>query len=163
RLPLDELDALALRTSPGRDPTSAWTHETSLRWCGKLQERGVFVFNDPDGLRRAGGKDYLASLPADTRPRMLISRDRDELVAFIESCPTGSVLKPLSGTRGQGVFRIRRSKPDNMLQIIETVTEMGYAVAQPFVPEGKNGDTRVLVLDGRPLRVEGHTAAVWRT
>lgn len=53
---------------------------------------------------------------------------------------------------GASIFRL---KPDdaNVSVIIETLTEHGqrYAMAQRFIPEIKDGDKRILVVDGEPV------------
>jgi glutathione synthase len=62
------------------------------------------------------------------------------------------VIKPLSGAGGDGVFLLREEDL-NANAIIETVTQLGRRVAmiQRFLPEVKQGDKRILLLDGEPL------------
>ena len=45
--------------------------------------RGVVVLNDPEGLRKAMNKMYFQHFPEEVRPQTLISRNRDDIKAFI--------------------------------------------------------------------------------
>lgn len=157
-----ELDAVMIRTSPGRDQGRAWAHETALGLLRLAAERNVVVLNSPDGLRRASSKLYLSSLPPEVRPDTVVSRDPAVLKAYVTSREGPTVLKPLLGTRGTDVFLLQPDDKSNINQIIDVLTRDGYAMAQAFVPEAVEGDTRVVMLAGEPLVVEEHAAAIRR-
>jgi glutathione synthase len=61
------------------------------------------------------------------------------------------VLKPLDGMGGSSVFRLSRQDP-NLGVVIETLTQFGNrtVMAQRYLPEIRDGDKRVLVIDGQP-------------
>lgn len=62
------------------------------------------------------------------------------------------ILKPLDGMGGASIFRMKQDDP-NVGVIIETLTEHGsrYCMAQTYLPAIKDGDKRVLVVDGEPV------------
>jgi glutathione synthase len=72
------------------------------------------------------------------------------------------VLKPLQGSGGTGVFLVNKKESPNLNQIIEAISRDGYVVTQEFLPEAKDGDVRMFVMNGRPLKVEGEYAAFRR-
>ncbi|MCB9177780.1 MAG: hypothetical protein H6648_11550 [Caldilineae bacterium] len=117
--------------------------------------------NAPAGLSRAASKLYLARLPAATRPRTLVASEAAALRGFVAEAPGPAVLKPLSGTRGAGVFRVTPEEP-NLGAILESLLAAGPVMAQDWVPGAEAGDTRVLLLDGRPLELGGQLAAIRR-
>jgi glutathione synthase len=53
---------------------------------------------------------------------------------------------------GASVFRVRPDDP-NLNVIVESLTDHGrrYCMAQRFVPEIRDGDKRVLMIDGEPV------------
>lgn len=158
---LNDCDLMVIRTNPGRD-TRAWAHTTALDIARLARDRGLRVLNDPDGLQIASNKLYLTRFPETCRPRTVISRDPETLRAFVLSEPAKAVLKPLSGTQGRDVFFIDTHRPRNLRQIIDVLTREGYAMAQEYLPEARKGDTRVIVMHGRPLSVGGKVAGVRR-
>ena len=62
------------------------------------------------------------------------------------------ILKPLDGMGGASIFRVKAGDP-NLGVIIETLTEHGsrYCMVQTYLPEIKEGDKRVLVVDGEVI------------
>ena len=62
------------------------------------------------------------------------------------------ILKPLDGMGGASIFRLKPEDP-NVGVIIETLTEHGqrFCMAQSYLPAIKDGDKRVLVIDGEPV------------
>jgi glutathione synthase len=159
--PLTPAEIVLIRTNPGRDTARGWMHEIVLRMLVMAQKQGVPVVNDPSGLLLASSKLYLSVVPQQYRPLTLISRDRTELRAFFSEVGRG-VLKPLTGSHGRDVFLIDEGTRGNLNQIIEVLTRDGFAMAQSFIPEAPQGDTRLLLLNGVPLTVDGRVAAVRR-
>lgn len=158
----DGVEGLLLRTNPARDQGRSWAHRVALDLARLARERGVTVLSDPDGLARAGSKLYLSTLPPRYRPTTLVSQDVAQLRAFVESAAGPCVLKPLEGTHGRDVFFVDAAEPRNLNQILHVLTRQGYAMAQSYVPEAAQGDTRVLLLEGKLLEVDGRAAIVRR-
>jgi len=156
-----ELDAILIRTNPGRDKERGALHEATLNLCRLAQSHGVAVLNDPDALPRASDKLYLSYLPEALRPRMVVTRDAARIRAFVEEEKERSVLKPLFGTQGRGVFRVSAGGP-NLGALIEVLTSDGYVIAQQYLRRAPEGDTRVVIVDGAPLEIDGKICAVKR-
>jgi glutathione synthase len=104
---------------------------------------------------------YLGDLPPEIRARTLVSRSRDRLKEFLRALDGPAVLKPLSPTGPEKVFYLRRRQVKNLNQIISAVTKEGYAVAQEYLPEAEQGEKRLLLLGGEPIRV-GKQVAIYR-
>ena len=160
---VEELDVLFLRNDPSEDAADRpWAANVGVNFGRMAAERGVLVLNDPDGLAQAQNKLYFQEFPQLVRPETLISKSIEEIRAFIESQPKGVVLKPLQGSGGKNVFKISSPKDSNLNQIFEAVSEEGYLIAQGFMPEAAEGDTRFFLMNGKPLVSEGKYAAFRR-
>src|SRR5436190_17688679 len=87
---LSGFDVVFLRYNPLREGAS---HPTSpvIDFCWRLRLGGTLVVNDPEGLRRAGGRMYLADLPPEIRARTLISRSPERLKAFLRDLDGAAV------------------------------------------------------------------------
>lgn len=160
--PLSQSNVVLMRTNPARDKAHAPQHTAALALMRMVRDSGTVVLNDPDGLIRASSKLYLQELPAVVKPLTLVSSNQAEIIAFIESLDGPAVLKPLQGTRGGDVFMVQSAKDKNLLQIIDVLLRQGLAMIQSFIPEAVDGDTRVLVVNGEILEVDGHPAAFRR-
>jgi len=158
--PLGALDFVLCRTNPGRDERPG-LQSSALQLLAIAAHQGLVVLNDPTGLIRASSKAYLGLLPETARPLTITSADRETLRRFVIELDAPAVLKPALGTRGVGVFRTERSER-NLNQILDLLLERGMVTAQRYVPAADRGDTRVLVVGGEILRVEGQVAAVRR-
>ncbi|MGE0785726.1 MAG: hypothetical protein AB7S26_08560 [Sandaracinaceae bacterium] len=161
RLRASELDVVLIRTNPGRDKARTVLHEATLNLCRLAKSRGLLMLNDPDALPKASDKLFLAYLPESLRPRMMVSRDPERLREFVDREKGQSVLKPVFGSQGRGVFRVRSGGP-NLNALMEVLTGDGYVIAQEYLRRAPEGDTRVVVVDGKPLEVDGRVCAVRR-
>jgi glutathione synthase len=160
--PLSESDVVLMRTNPARDKARAPQHTAALALMRMVRDTGTVVLNDPDGLIRAASKLYLQELPASVKPLTLVSSSQAEIITFIEGLDGPAVLKPLQGTRGGDVFMVQSAKDKNLLQIIDVLLRQGLAMIQSFIPEAVHGDTRVLLVNGEILEIDGHPAAFRR-
>ena len=144
--PLAEMDVLLMRTDPPVD--AAYLHDTII--LGMAQAEGVLVVNDPQGLRDLNEK-LAALLFPQCCPPTLVSRDAASLRAFIAE-HRHCVLKPLDGMGGRSIFQVRDGEP-NINVILETLTDSGrhLAMAQRYLPEIRDGDKRILLIDGEPV------------
>jgi glutathione synthase len=141
--PLEDLDALLMRKDPPFDMEFIYT-----TYILELAEnRGVLVVNKPASLRDINEKAWTAWFP-DCAPRSLISREADDIKAFLER-ERKIALKPLDGMGGRSVFIVEAGDLNTNV-ILETLTENGtrFALAQQFIPEITDGDKRVLLVDG---------------
>jgi glutathione synthase len=154
---LSGFDVVFIRYNPLREPHGA-PPSPILDFCWRLRLDGTFVVNDPEGVFRAWGRLYLADLPADVHARTLVSRSPAQLKAFVRELGGEAVLKPLAHAGREKVFHVRRGQPRNLNAIITSITKDGYAVAQEYLPEAEDGEKRVLLLGGEPIRIGGQVA-----
>ena len=164
RIAVDDLDILWLRNDPADDmDRRPWVSTAAILFGQLAVRRGVVVLNDPFSLSNALNKTYFQHVPDEARPRTLISRDPETVKSFIvEELGGDGVIKPLQGSGGRNVFVVRGGDTANINQMIEAVSRDGYIVAQEYLPEARNGDIRLFVMNGRPLEREGVTAVMRR-
>ncbi len=143
---LSDLQVILMRKDPPFD--TEFIYATYM--LERAEDAGTLIINKPQSLRDANEKLYTSWFSQYT-PKTLVSRDPGRLKAFYQQ-EQDVILKPLDGMGGASIFRL---KPDdaNVSVIIETLTEHGqrYAMAQRFIPEIKDGDKRILVVDGEPV------------
>lgn len=158
-----EIDVLFLRNDPSQDAAERpWAAHVGAIFGRLAAERGVLVVNDPDGLALAQNKLYFQNFPEAVRPTTLISKNIEEIRAFIQQQPKGAIVKPLQGSGGRNVFKIDSPKDANLNQIFEAVSGEGYLIAQSYMPAAKAGDVRLFVMNGKPLERDGAYAAFRR-
>ncbi|MDH5823734.1 hypothetical protein QFW77_12125 [Luteimonas sp. RD2P54] len=163
RICVDELDVLMLRSDPAEEINERpWAPNSGLLFAQLAALKHVIVLNDPTHLTDASNKTYFQHFPEEVRPVTCISRDPDEIKAFIAEHDGHGVIKPLQGSGGQGVFVVTPESDANLNQMIDAVTRDGYAIVQEYLPEASKGDLRLLTLNGRPLQVEGQYACFRR-
>ena len=160
---VDDLDVLMLRSDPSTETGDrAWAQSAGINFGRVAMRHGVVVLNDPNGLAKATNKMYFQLFPEEVRPRTLISRDRDQIKAFVKNEGGQAALKPLQGSGGAGVFLIRPGDTANLNQIVEALSRDGYVIAQEYLTAASEGDTRLFVMNGQPFRYKGKYAAFRR-
>ncbi|MBQ4890554.1 glutathione synthase [Shewanella sp. MMG014] len=144
--PLADLDVILMRKDPPFD--TEFIYATYM--LERAEEEGVLIVNKPQSLRDANEKLFTAWFPEFT-PETVVTRDAKRIRAFLAE-KGDIILKPLDGMGGASIFRVKQDDP-NIGVILETLTEHGtrYAMAQGFIPEIKQGDKRILVVDGEPV------------
>ena len=163
RITVDDLDVLMLRNDPSTDAISRpWAATIGIQFGRLAMRHGVVVVNDPNGLAKAASKMYFQLFPEEVRPRTLITRDRDEIKAFVKEQQGTAVLKPLSGSGGASVFLVRPDDVPNLNQMIDAVSRDGYVIVQEYLAAAAEGDMRLFIMNGRPLRCNGRYAAFRR-
>ncbi len=144
--PLDEFDAILMR----KDPPFNMEYIYSTYLLELAESHGVLVVNKPQSLRDANEKLFTAWFPQCTPPT-LVTRNAVDLRAFLRE-QKDIVLKPLDQMGGASVFRLRYDDP-NVSVAIETLTALGsrMAMAQRYIPEIREGDKRILMINGEPI------------
>lgn len=144
-LRLADADCIFVRKDPPFD--SEYLHVTLMleRLRGK-----ALVLNDPRGLREANEKLYAIHF-ARYMPRTLVTSSRERIHRFVSEVGT-AVVKPLDGAGGNGVLVVS-NKDRNTRSIVDTITHEGtrHAMVQEYLSAVREGDKRVLVLDGELL------------
>ncbi len=146
-VPAETFDAVFMRKDPPFDIDFYFsTHILSL-----IDEKKTFVFNRASGLREANEKLYILNFP-DLMPATFVSADPGQLLAFCDKVGGDMVVKPLDGSGGMGIFRVTRGDL-NTHSILETMTREGRRtiMAQRFLPASRDGDMRLIYLDGEAL------------
>ncbi|PWW12831.1 glutathione synthase [Mangrovibacter plantisponsor] len=145
-IPLSDLDVILMRKDPPFD--TEFIYATYI--LERAEEQGTLIVNKPQSLRDCNEKLFTAWF-ADLTPDTLVTRNKAQLKAFWEK-HGDIILKPLDGMGGTSIFRVKAGDP-NLSVITETLTELGnrYCMAQNYLPEIKDGDKRVLVVDGEPV------------
>jgi glutathione synthase len=162
-LDVTDIDVIMLRNDPSRDHEERpWAAHAGPMFGRLAAERGVLVVNDPDGLSLAQNKLYLQGFPEAVRPPTIISKNIEEIRAFIDDQPKGAIIKPLQGSGGRNVFKIGAPDEPNINQIFEAVSEEGYLIGQAYIPEATGGDIRLFLMNGVPLERDGQYAALRR-
>ena len=145
-LPLGSLDVILMRKDPPVD--SEYLYATYM--LELAEAAGALVLNKPQSLRDANEKLFTAWFPQCTPPT-LVTRSAADLRAFLQE-HGDVILKPLHGMGGEAIFRLQ-SGDHNISVVIETLTQLGsrYIMAQRYLPEIRDGDKRILMLDGEPV------------
>lgn len=163
RITVDELDILMLRSDPANEVgTRAWAATAGINFGRIAMRNGVIVLNDPNGLAKAVNKSYFQLFPEEVRPNTMITRDIGDIRYFAKEHGGNIVLKPLQGSGGSGVFLLRPEDKANLNQIVEALQRDGYIIAQEYLPAAEEGDTRLFMMNGTPLRYKGKYAAFRR-
>jgi glutathione synthase len=141
----DAADVVFQRKDPPVD-TDYVTATQILALC-----RRALVLNRPDTVIWANEKLYAVQF-ADLMPETRVSRRIPEFVDFLAKLGGEMIVKPLGGKGGEGVFHLRHDDR-NLFSILEQVTGFGtrWAMAQQYVPEVRQGDKRILLVDGEPI------------
>jgi len=145
-VPLGSVDAILVRKDPPFDDVYLWTTLLLERVRGR-----TFTLNDPRGLRDANEKLYTCGF-RELMPDTLVSNDKVRIKEFVSRVGGRAVIKPLDGAGGAGVMQLVAGDL-NINAIIEGATYYGRRIAmvQAFIPEVKQGDKRILLLEGEPL------------
>lgn len=143
---LSELDFILMRKDPPFDIEYIYT--TYL--LDRVAQTGTLVVNRPDSLRDANEKLFATQFPQ-CCTETLVCRNAQQLREFIIE-HQDVILKPLDGMGGQSIFRVRPDDP-NLSVIIETITQYGAktVMAQKFIPEIRQGDKRILMINGEAV------------
>lgn len=145
-LALQDLDVILMRKDPPFD--TEYIYATYI--LERAEVKGTLVVNKPQSLRDCNEKLFTAWFPELT-PDTLVSRSAAHIRKFHQQ-HGDIILKPLDGMGGASIFRVKQDDP-NLSVIIETLTEHGsrFCMAQNFLPAIKDGDKRILVVDGEPV------------
>lgn len=145
--PLTWYDVILMR----KDPPFDIKYLFATYVLGLVDERRCLVINHPQGIREANEKLYALNFP-ELIPETLVSGDMGQLKQFMEEQGGEMIIKPLDGCGGSGVFYVNR-KDKNTNSILELATSNGrnLIMAQRYLPEIRQGDKRIIVLNGEPL------------
>lgn len=142
RADIASFDVVLLR----QDPPFDLAYITTTHLLERVHPK-TLVVNDPASVRNAPEKMYVTEFP-DLMPPTLLSRDLEEIKAF-RTKHSDIVMKPLYGKGGEAVFLLRKDDLNfGSLFDLFSATFREQWVIQKFLPEVKEGDKRIILVDG---------------
>ncbi len=141
----DDVDVVFQRKDPPVDAEYV-TATQILSLCRRAR-----VLNRPAGILAANEKLYALHF-ADLMPETCVSHEIPRLIDFLARMGGEMIVKPLDGKGGEGIFHVT-NKDRNLFSILEQSTAFGTrrAMAQRYLPGVREGDKRILLVDGEPL------------
>tara|TARA_B110000238_G_scaffold37271_3_gene39124 strand:+ start:1113 stop:2054 length:942 start_codon:yes stop_codon:yes gene_type:complete len=109
----------------------------------------VKIINDPNSVRNAPEK-LLVTFFKNLMPETIISRDKNAILNFQEM-HKDIVVKPLYGKGGEGIILIKEGEDIEVIISDFLENEKEPIMVQPFLPEVKHGDKRIIILNGEPV------------
>lgn len=142
---LATFDVVLLR----QDPPFDMSYITTTHLLEHVHPQTVVV-NDPHHVRNAPEKLFVTHFP-ELMPPTLIASNKDEIEGF-RAEHRDIIMKPLYGNGGAGVFRLRPDD-ENFNSLFEMFTEFYREpiVVQKFLPAVREGDKRIILIDGEAV------------
>jgi glutathione synthase len=139
---LATFDVVLLR----QDPPFDLAYISSTHMLDRIHPK-TLVVNDPSHVRNAPEKIFVTEFP-DLMPPTLITRDLDAIKAF-RAEQGDIVMKPLYGKGGEAVFRLEAEDLNfgSLYDLFATMFREPWVV-QKFLPAVKDGDKRIILVDG---------------
>jgi glutathione synthase len=143
---LAELDVILMRKDPPFD--NEYVYSTYI--LEEAERKGSLIVNRCQSLRDCNEKVFATQFPQ-CCPPVLVSADMDRLKAFHQH-HGDAIFKPLDGMGGDAIFRVKPDDP-NVSVILEMLTRHNRQtiMAQRFIPEIKEGDKRILMINGEAV------------
>jgi glutathione synthase len=142
RAELIAFDVVLLR----QDPPFDLAYITTTHLLERLAPK-TLVVNDPAQVRNAPEKMFVMEF-SDLMPPTLVTRDLAEIKAF-RAAHGDIVMKPLYGKGGEAVFRLAKEDLNfGSLYDLFAATFREQWVVQKFLPAVKDGDKRIILVDG---------------
>lgn len=144
--PLEEMDAVFMRTDP--PVTIPYLYATYI--LDYINPEKTLVINSPSGLRMANEKMYALQFDR-VIPETIVSQSKEVIREFVER-KEAAVLKPLGGKAGEGILFLEAGDR-NLNSLVEISTQKGKepVMIQTYLPEAKEGDKRIILLNGEPI------------
>lgn len=143
---LTTLDVILIR----KDPPFNMDYIYMTYLLQHVAERGTLVINNPQSIRDANEKLFTTWFPQ-CCPETIVTA-KQQIISDFAKKYGDIVIKPLDGMGGRSVFRTS-SNDQNFNVITETLTncQQQLVMAQRFIPQIKNGDKRLLMINGEPI------------
>jgi glutathione synthase len=141
-LDLSKVDVVLMR----QDPPFDMAYITATHLLEHIHPK-TLVVNDPAAVRNAPEKLFVLHFP-ELMPETLVTADRRQILRFRDK-HGDIIVKPLFGNGGAGVFHIKPGD-SNLNSLIEMFTERSREplMVQRYVPEVRQGDKRIILVDG---------------
>ena len=144
-LDLATIDVVLMR----QDPPFDMAYITATHLLEHIHPK-TLVVNDPASVRNAPEKLFVTHFD-NVMPPTLITADARAIRAFRDE-HKDIILKPLFGNGGAGVFRVRPDD-ENFNSLLEMFSQRSRepVIAQRYLPEVRQGDKRIILIDGKPV------------
>ena len=139
---LASFDVVLLR----QDPPFDLAYISSTHMLDRIHPK-TLVVNGPSHVRNAPEKVFVTEFP-DLMPPTLLTRDLDAIKVF-RAEHGDIVMKPLYGKGGEAVFLLAREDLNfgSLYELFATMFREPWVV-QKFLPAVKEGDKRIILVDG---------------
>ncbi len=143
---LETMDAVFMRTDP--PVTIPYLFATYI--LDYIDQNKTLVINSPKGIRAANEKMYALQF-TQAIPETIVTSDKHLIRQFVEAKGSG-VLKPLGNKAGEGIL-ILEPGDRNFNSIVEISTFQGQVpvMVQTYLPQAKEGDKRIILLNSEPI------------
>jgi glutathione synthase len=144
--PLEAMDAVFMRTDP---PVNVpYLYATYL--LDGIDPAKTLVVNSSKALRAANEKMYALQFEG-AIPETIVSQNKQVIRQFVDK-KGAAVLKPLGGKAGEGILFLEAGDR-NLNSLVEISTHQGQipVMVQTYLPEAKDGDKRIILLNGKPI------------
>ncbi|MEH2118370.1 glutathione synthase [Nostoc sp.] len=143
---LETMDTVFIRTDP--PVNDSYLYATYI--LDYIDQNKTLVINSPGGIRGANEKMYALQFTK-AIPETIVSADKQFIRQFVEA-KRAAVLKPLGNKAGEGILFLQ-SGDRNFNSIVELSTLQGRVpvMVQTYLPEAKEGDKRIILLNGEPI------------
>jgi glutathione synthase len=142
---LAEMDVILMR----QDPPFDMSYITATHMLEKIHPK-TLVVNDPFEVRNAPEKIFVTKFEGVMPPTMIASSA--EAIRDFREQYEDIIVKPLYGNGGAGVFHLSPGD-ENLGALLEMFTQMYRepVIVQKYVPEVREGDKRIILIDGKPV------------
>jgi glutathione synthase len=132
-----------------QDPPFDMSYITATHILDHIHPK-TLVVNDPSEVRNAPEKLFVTKFDG-VMPPTLISSDATQIKAFRDE-HQDIIVKPLFGNGGAGVFHLKPGD-ENLNSLLELFAGMfrDPLIVQRYLPEVREGDKRVILVDGKPV------------
>jgi len=139
---LADWDVVLLR----QDPPFDMAYITTTHLLERVHPK-TLVVNDPAEVRNAPEKIFVLDF-LDLMPPTIVTRSLEDVQAFRREMGD-VILKPLYGNGGAAIFRLSREDTNaaSLVELFQTVFREPFMVQQ-YRPEVKDGDKRIILVDG---------------
>lgn len=142
---LDTVDVVWIRTDPPVD--RSYIYVTLLL---DLLPSTVRVINKASTIRDWNEKLVSLRYP-EWIPRTLVARDIQSIKGFAQTFPRVTI-KPIDGHGGEGIVFAKATDADFVEKVkLATNNEGHWIIVQQYLESAKEGDKRILLLNGQPL------------
>jgi RimK family alpha-L-glutamate ligase len=157
---LDRMDLVLVRGVPGGSLEQVIYRMDALH---QLENQGVRVVNSPGAIEKMVDKYYTSSLLQQVGlrvPETVVTENLPEAMAAFHDLGGDVVVKPLFGSRGSGMVRVRDE--DTAGRVFYALRMNNYVLyLQRFIPHG-NADMRVLVQNDECLAAMRRVSENWK-